>query len=250
MRQPIVAANWKLNGSHAMVQALGQEVVDSCGRYEGVSVVLCPPSVYLDSMAKILGSSSIAWGGQNVSEHPSGAFTGEVSAEMLVDCGCQYVIIGHSERRALYGETDDQIAQKFVMSQEHGLTPILCLGETLEQRESGDTQQVVLGQLRAVLDHVGVENFANAVVAYEPVWAIGTGKTASSAQAQEVHAFIRGEIANHDATIAGQLRILYGGSVKPDNAAELFASEDIDGGLIGGASLKIDQFLPIVQAAA
>lgn len=250
MRQPIVAANWKLNGSHTMVQSLGQEVLNACGQYEGVSVVLCPPSVYLDSLAGILKESPIHWGGQNVSEHASGAFTGEISAEMLADCGCRYVIIGHSERRALYGETDAQIAQKFVMAQEQGLTPILCLGETLEQRELGSTQQIVLGQLRAVLDHAGVENFDNAVVAYEPVWAIGTGKTASSAQAQEVHAFIREEITSHDAKIASQLRILYGGSVKPDNAAELFANEDIDGGLIGGASLKIDQFLPIVQAAA
>jgi triosephosphate isomerase len=208
------------------------------------------PFPYLAQAQAALSGSSIAWGAQNVSEQPKGAFTGEVSASMLLDFGCKYVIVGHSERRSLYGESDELVAKKYMAAQAAGLTPILCVGESLEERESGVTEAVVARQLDAVIQAAGVASLGKAVVAYEPVWAIGTGKTASPEQAQAVHAFIRGKIATLDAGIADKLVIQYGGSVKAANASELMAQPDIDGGLIGGASLVADEFIAICRAAA
>lgn len=212
-------------------------------------VAVCPPYPYLGQVQSILSGSALAWGAQSVSEHPSGAFTGEVAASMLLEFGCRYVLVGHSERRALYGETDLVVAAKFDAAQKAGLLPVLCVGETLAQREAGLTAMVIAQQLSAVLDRSGVAAMASAVVAYEPVWAIGTGVTASPAQAQEVHAAIRAQIGTLDREVANGLRILYGGSVKPQNAVELFGQVDIDGGLIGGAALVADDFLAICLAA-
>lgn len=212
-------------------------------------IVICAPYPYLWQMQSILSGSEVAWGAQSVSEYVAGAYTGEVSAAMLVEFGCRYVLVGHSERRSLFGETDERVAAKFEAAQKAGLIPLLCLGETLAEREIGATDAVVSRQLSAVLDRVGVTALADAVLAYEPVWAIGTGVTASPQQAQEVHAAIRAQVASQDAVVAGKLRILYGGSVKPQNAEELFAQHDIDGGLIGGAALVADDFLAICRAA-
>jgi len=217
---------------------------------EGIKAVVCVPFPYLAQAQAALAGSSIAWGAQNLSEQSKGAFTGEVSAAMLLDFGCQYVIVGHSERRSLYGESDELVASKYVAAQAAGLTPILCVGESLDERESGVTEAIVARQLDAVIKLAGVGSLAKAIVAYEPVWAIGTGKTASPEQAQAVHAFIRSKIAALDADIAKQLVIQYGGSVKAANAAELMAQPDIDGGLIGGASLVADEFVAICRAAA
>jgi triosephosphate isomerase len=197
----------------------------------------------------MLQDTHVAWGAQNVSQHDKGAYTGEVSSAMLTDFSCRYVIVGHSERRALYGEDSHTVALKFKAAQAAGLIPVLCIGETLDQREAGVTEQVVAEQLDAVTGLMGIEAMASSVVAYEPVWAIGTGKTASPDQAQDVHAFIRGRIATHSPEVAGNLQILYGGSVKANNAAELFAMPDIDGGLVGGASLVADEFIAICRAA-
>lgn len=212
-------------------------------------VAVCPPYPYLGQAQSLLSGSSLVWGAQSVSEHPSGAFTGEVAASMLLEFGCRYVLVGHSERRAMYGETDAVVAAKFDAARTAGLVPVLCVGETLAEREAGLTGAVVARQLSAVLDCSGVAAMASAVVAYEPVWAIGTGVTASPAQAQEVHAAIRAQIAAQDRQVANGLRILYGGSVKPQNAVELFGQLDIDGGLIGGAALVADDFLAICLAA-
>jgi triosephosphate isomerase len=216
-----------------------------------VSMLLCPPYVYLPAVREWLQGSPIELGAQNLADKEgSGAYTGEISGSMLRDVGCRYVIVGHSERRALYGETDAVVATKFQAARRAGLVPIVCVGETLEQREAGQTRSVVERQVMAVVAAAGVAAFANAVVAYEPVWAIGTGRTATPEQAQEVHAFIRGMIAARDATIAAGLSILYGGSVKGANARALFAMADIDGGLVGGASLVATEFLEIFRAAA
>lgn len=212
-------------------------------------VAVCVPFPYLAQAQSALQGAAVAWGAQNVSEHAQGAYTGEVAAGMLKDFGCRYAIVGHSERRAMYGDSDAVVAEKFVAAQAAGLVPILCVGETLAERESGDTQAVVARQLAAVLEKAGVAAFASAVVAYEPVWAIGTGKTATPDQAQEVHAAIRAQLAAADPAVAAGVLILYGGSVKPQNAAELFGQTDIDGGLIGGASLVLDDFMAICQAA-
>ena len=212
-------------------------------------MAVCPPYPYLGQAQLALQGSPLALGAQSLSEHASGAFTGEVSAAMLLEFGCRYVLVGHSERRALFGETDAVAAAKFAAAQEAGLVPVLCVGETLDERNAGQTASVIARQLSAVLDRVGVNAMASAVVAYEPVWAIGTGVTASPAQAQEVHAAIRAQVAALDAGVAEGLRILYGGSVKPQNAKELFGQADIDGGLIGGAALVADDFLTICLAA-
>lgn len=212
-------------------------------------MAVCPPYPYLGQAQLALQGSPLALGAQSLSEHASGAFTGEVSAAMLLEFGCRYVLVGHSERRALFGETDAVVAAKFAAAQEAGLVPVLCVGETLDERNAGQTASVIARQLSAVLDRVGVNAMASAVVAYEPVWAIGTGVTASPAQAQEVHAAIRAQVAALDAGVAEGLRILYGGSVKPQNAKELFGQADIDGGLIGGAALVADDFLAICLAA-
>jgi len=249
MRKILVAGNWKMHGSSSMVTSLLDGLL-AAPRSESIDLAVFPPFPYLAQAQAMLAGSGIAWGAQTLNPLPQGAHTGEVSAPMLLDLGCRYVLVGHSERRTLYGENDEDVAARFAAALEHGLEPILCVGETLQEREDGRTEAVVERQLQAVLDHSGVEAFGRAVVAYEPVWAIGTGKTASPEQAQAVHAFIRDKIASRDDIIGGQLRILYGGSVNGSNAADLFAREDIDGGLVGGASLKAEDFLAIRDAAA
>ena len=214
-----------------------------------MEVVICPPFLLIPAVAERIAGQSVKLGGQDLDTHDQGAFTGAISGDMLKDQGCEYCIVGHSERRTLYGETDDMVAQKFAKAQQHGLTPILCIGETLSQRENGETEAVLARQIDAVVDLCGIEKFADAVLAYEPVWAIGTGKTASPDQAQQAHAFIRDRLSAMDEHITSGLRIQYGGSVKPDNAKELFNQRDVDGGLIGGASLKAGDFLAICRAA-
>ena len=249
MRQPLVAGNWKLNGSKQSISQLLEGILGGIQDVKKAEVAVCPPAVYLQQVAELLKDSPVQWGGQNVSEHASGAFTGEVAASMLVEFGCKYTIIGHSERRSIFGENDKQIVQKYIALKNAGIIPILCVGELLEEREAGKTEEVVGRQIDAALNVAGIEQFENAVIAYEPVWAIATGFTASPAQAQEVHAFIRQRLAEKDSTIANGVQILYGGSVKPDNAKELLAQADIDGGLIGGASLDAADFLSICCAA-
>lgn len=249
MRQPLVAGNWKLNGSLASVKELLAGIKAGLGEVTNAEVAVCPPYIYIPEAQTQLSNTSIAWGGQNLSAETGGAFTGEVAGAMLRDFGCKYVLVGHSERRTLYGEDNALVAKKFAVAREAGLIPILCVGETLEERQQGTTEEVVGAQLSAVIDREGVAALADAVVAYEPVWAIGTGMTASPEQAQAVHAFIRAQVAQHDAAVADGLRILYGGSMKPENAVELMAQSDIDGGLIGGAALKADDFLSICKAA-
>ena len=246
MRAKLIAGNWKMNGSLRSVV----ELVDGirAGDAGQAELAVCPPAVYLMKVGGLLEGSNIALGAQNVCDHQSGAFTGEVSAAMLVECGCRYAIVGHSERRSLYGESDRLVAARFKMAHGSGLLPILCVGETLAEREQGITEQVVARQLDAVLDSCGIAAFESAVVAYEPVWAIGTGRVATPEQAQAVHAFIRARLAAVDGAIAERLRILYGGSMKPSNAAELLSQPDIDGGLIGGASLQAEDFLGIAQS--
>lgn len=250
MRRKLVAGNWKMHGGLARNRDLLQSLVQAIGKGGSADCAVCVPFPYLAQTQELLKSTAIAWGAQTVSEHAQGAYTGEVSAAMLVDFGCRYVLVGHSERRSLYGESNETVAAKFVAAVQAGLTPVLCLGETLEQREGNITEQVIAAQLDAVLQAAGMSGFANAVIAYEPVWAIGTGRTATPQQAQDVHAFIRERLAKSDAILAQRLQILYGGSVKPQNAAELFGMADIDGGLIGGASLVAQDFLAICQAAA
>lgn len=249
MRKNLVVGNWKLNGNAASAQELISGILAGIAESSSSEVGVCPPFPYLSLVAELLGGSSVKLGAQDVSDQASGAFTGEVAGSMLKEVGCHYAIIGHSERRALYQEDDAFTARKFVAAQNAGLTPILCVGELLEEREAGVTEEVVARQLDAVIDLAGVDALENSVVAYEPVWAIGTGKTASPEQAQDVHAFIRGRIAKSSESVAEKVQILYGGSVKPGNAAELFAKADIDGGLIGGASLQADDFLGICKAA-
>ena len=249
LRKPLVAGNWKMHGSRAESARLVGELITRGAGTGACEVVLCPPFVYLAEVAGQLAGSRMSLGGQDVCAEESGAHTGEVSASMLADVGCRYAIVGHSERRAIYGESDELVARKFVAAGTHALVPILCVGESLEERERDATRSVVLRQLDAALVAAGVAAFARAVVAYEPVWAIGTGRTASPAQAQDVHAMIRGRVAEKDATIGASLRVLYGGSVKAANAAELFAMPDVDGGLIGGASLKAEEFASICAAA-
>jgi triosephosphate isomerase (TIM) len=247
MRRILVAGNWKLNGSLQSVRQLVADIKAGMGDVKA-DVAVCPPYVYIPEVAQLLKGSSLGYGAQDVSDQTAGAFTGEVSAPMLNDFGCKYAIVGHSERRSLYGEGDEFTARKFAAARKAGLIPILCVGELLEEREQGITEQVVSRQLDAVIQLEGVTALADAVIAYEPVWAIGTGKTASPQQAQDVHAFIRGKIAALDAAVAEKVQILYGGSVKGSNAAELFAMADIDGGLIGGASLAAEEFLTICRA--
>lgn len=248
MRKKLVAGNWKMNGAREGNAAL---LASLLGGLAGChcEIAVCPPFPYLSQVASLLADSGVALGAQTLSEHAVGAYTGEVSGAMLAEFGCRYVLVGHSERRTLFAEGDVQIAAKFAAAQAAGLVPVLCVGETLAQRESGETFSVVAAQLAAVLDRVGVKALASAVVAYEPVWAIGTGLTATPAQAQEVHAAIRAQVAGLDCGVASGLRILYGGSVKAQNAAELFGQADIDGGLIGGAALVAEDFLAICRAA-
>ena len=249
-RNGLVAGNWKMNGSLAGVQALAAASVDGAmARLNLVQLVLFPPFLYLPEAQRCLGGSGMAWGAQNVSEHEGGPYTGEVSAQMLREFGCACVLVGHSERRALFGESDAAVARKFLAASRAGLTPVLCVGESLQEREQGATEAVVARQLRTVLDLAGTSAFADAVVAYEPVWAIGTGAMATPEQAQEVHAFIRRFLAEADAEIAAGVHILYGGSMKRANARDLLAMPDIDGGLLGGASLKVDEFMAVAITA-
>jgi triosephosphate isomerase len=239
-----------MNGSSVANADLLAGIIAGVPEGSGFSLLVCPPYPYLSSVVAQAEGSAVSVGSQNVSEHEKGAFTGEVAAGMLSDLGCQYAIVGHSERRALYGETSAQVAAKFQAAQAAGITPILCVGETLEEREAGTTERVIDEQLDAVLDVAGIDAFATAVIAYEPVWAIGTGVTASPEQAQDVHRHIRGRLEALNTDIAAGVQILYGGSMKGENAAGLLAKPDIDGGLIGGASLKAEDFLAIAAAAA
>ncbi|MCF6282502.1 MAG: triose-phosphate isomerase [Candidatus Polarisedimenticolaceae bacterium] len=250
MRKPLVAGNWKMNGSRSSVAKLLEGIKSGSDEFGAIEVVVCPPYPYISQVESLLDGSPVSWGGQDLSAESSGAFTGEVAASMLLDFGCKYVIVGHSERRSLYAESDQVVAAKYLAALDSGLIPILCVGETLEERESGVTEQVVARQLDAVIDTMGVGVLAKGVVAYEPVWAIGTGVTATPEQAQDVHRFIRSRIAAQDANVAAALQILYGGSMKASNAHELLGKPDIDGGLIGGAALKSEEFLSICKAAA
>jgi len=242
MRTPLVAGNWKMHGNRASNRALLDGVLAGIESLEGVECAVCVPYPYLGDVAGRLAKTRLAWGAQNVSEHAQGAFTGEVSAPMLAEFGCRYVLVGHSERRQLYRETDAMVAAKFAAVLAQGMTPILCLGETLEERDAGRTEEVVGRQLETVMALNDKRSFNRVVIAYEPVWAIGTGRTASPEQAQAVHAFLR-------ARALPETRILYGGSVKPENAAALLAMKDVDGGLIGGASLVAGDFTAIARAA-
>ena len=247
-RQPLIAGNWKMNGSRDSNAALLNGIV--AGAPAGnVELLVCPPYPYLADVAETLQASDIQLGAQSVSEHAQGAYTGEVEASMLVDLGVSYVIVGHSERRSLFGEGDAAIAGKFLAAVKAGLKPILCVGETLEEREADETDSVVTRQIEAVIGRCGVKAFKDAVVAYEPVWAIGTGRTATPEMAEDVHALIRKRIESEDRSIGAAIRILYGGSMKPANAAGLLEMPDIDGGLIGGASLAAEDFLGIAAAA-
>lgn len=247
MRKTLVAANWKMHGTKAFAEQLLAELNSGLESGEcSAEVVICPPFPYLGVVgAAAENVEQVALGAQNLSEQPSGAFTGEVSADMLLDCGARYVIVGHSERRSLYGESSELVAAKFAAAKSAGLTPILCVGESLQEREASKTLDVIAGQIQAVIDLGLADTWHNAVVAYEPVWAIGTGKTATPEQAQEVHQFIRQQLGEAGAAT----QILYGGSVKAANAAELFAQDDIDGALVGGASLEADEFIQICRAA-
>jgi triosephosphate isomerase len=249
MRRRIVAGNWKLHGDRAFAHGL-MDAIAAVPAPAGVERVVLPPLPYLGDLVERYAASGVAFGAQDVSANEKGAYTGEVSAAMLVDVGARYGLVGHSERRQYHHESSELVARKFLAARAAGLVPILCVGETLHQREAGQTEYVIQSQLQPLVDLGGVGALDGAVVAYEPVWAIGTGRTATPDQAQAVHAFIRGEIAARDAKIAGSLPILYGGSCKPDNAAALFAQPDVDGGLIGGAALVAADFLAIATAAA
>jgi triosephosphate isomerase (TIM) len=249
-RRRTVAGNWKMHGSRSQNQALIEALLAPAAIDDSVACLVFPPFVYLAEVARQLAGSSLGLGAQNLCAEGQGAFTGEVSAAMLADVGCTHVLVGHSERRTLYGEDDALVARKFMAALAANLTPVLCVGEQLAERDAGATHAVVARQLEAVLAVAGVAGLARGIVAYEPVWAIGTGRTATRDQAQDVHAFIRGRVAAHDASIAAGLAILYGGSCKAANAAELFGMPDVDGGLIGGASLKAEEFLAIWSAAA
>ncbi len=248
-RIPLVAANWKMNGTLESIRPLTASILAGLKADCDAEVVLCPPAIYLDEISGLLAGSKIFLGAQNVARQEPGAFTGEIAADMLHDFNCKYCIVGHSERRTLFGDTDKIVAEKFVKVDGKNIQPILCVGEYLEEREAGDTENVISRQLNAVIELAGIKLFTRAVIAYEPVWAIGTGRTATPEQAQDVHAFIRLQLARHDEQVAENIRILYGGSVKADNAGELFRMNDIDGGLIGGASLVATEFLAICHAA-
>ena len=247
MRKTLVAGNWKLNGSKESIKELLDGILAGMSEAK-TDVAVCAPYIYIPLVQEILSGTDIAYGSESISEHDSGAYTGEISGPMLNDFACHYAIVGHSERRTIFAEQDTDTANKFAAARKHGLKPILCVGELLEEREQGITEEVVARQLDAVIELEGVEALADGVIAYEPVWAIGTGMTASPQQAQDVHAFIRGKIAALNAGVAEKVQILYGGSVNGGNADELFTMADIDGGLIGGASLKAEDFLAICKA--
>lgn len=249
MRRKFIAGNWKMNGSTASNRALLEGLIAAPDAAARCDVAVCVPFPYLVQCRDLLEGSGIELGAQDVSAHAGGAYTGEISATMLVEFGCTYVIVGHSERRAYHGESDATVARKTVAALAANITPIVCVGETLDEREAGNTEQVVFRQIDAVLESLAPHDIARIVVAYEPVWAIGTGKTATPEMAQQVHAALRSRIAERNASASVETRILYGGSMKPDNAADLMAMADIDGGLIGGAALKAADFLTIIRAA-
>lgn len=244
-RKPLIAGNWKMNGSIAMAEGLVDAIAEA-GPF-AADVLVIPPFLYIDRLRSRTASAGLLLGGQDLSEHGSGAYTGEISGSMLADAGAAFVLVGHSERRQYHAESDDLVAAKFEAALAAGLRPILCVGESRDQREAGETEAVVGAQIDAVLARCSVSGFSDAVVAYEPVWAIGTGLVATPEQAQQVHAFIRARLARHDVTMRDRIRILYGGSMNARNAADLLACKDIDGGLIGGASLKADEFAAIVS---
>ncbi len=247
MRRPFIAGNWKMNLDRASAVALASGLANEAAGVDGVDLAVCPPSVYLDAVGAVVAGSRVALGAQNMFHEPKGAFTGELSAAMLLDLGCKYVILGHSERRHVMGETDQQISQKVHAALGAGLAPIVCVGELLAQREAGQTLEVIRGQFDGSLAGVSAEQMDRIVIAYEPVWAIGTGKVATPQQAQEVHLDLRRIMADrYNEEVAQSMRIQYGGSVKPDNAAELLGQPDIDGALVGGASLKVELFMGIV----
>jgi len=247
VRRPVVAANWKMHGSSATIATLLDAVVTL--QALRAEVLVLPPAPYLLAVVQRLRGTVIGIGAQNIHSEAAGAYTGETAAEMVKDVGATHVLIGHSERRQLFGETDGLCAKKFAAALRAGLVPILCVGETAAERESGDAVLVVTRQLNAIIDAVGIGGFNDAIVAYEPIWAIGTGRTATPADAQAMHAAIRGEVRSRGVAIAERLRIVYGGSIKADNAAALFVQADVDGGLVGGASLNAGQFLEICRAA-
>ena len=249
MRRTLIAGNWKMNGSLESIGELMDGIKEGLNEVSNADMAVCPPAVYLMKVRSMIGDTNIALGAQNVCDQASGAFTGELAPSMLLEAGCKYAIIGHSERRSLYGESDELIAKRYAMAVESGITPILCIGETLEEREQGITEAVVARQLDAVIESQGVDALGKGVIAYEPVWAIGTGKTASPEQAQAVNAFIRAKLSALSTHIAEGVQILYGGSMNAGNAAELLSQPDIDGGLIGGASLKPADFLAIGKSA-
>ncbi len=249
MRRTLIAGNWKMNGSLESITELMNGIKAGLEEVSNADLAVCPPAVYLMKVQGLIDGAAIALGSQNICDQASGAFTGELAPSMLKEAGCQYAIIGHSERRSLYGESDELIARRFAMAVESSITPILCIGETLEERESGVTEDVVSRQLDAVIDTQGIDAIGHCVIAYEPVWAIGTGKTATPEQAQAVHAFIRAKLSSMSADVAEKVQILYGGSMNAGNAADLLSQPDIDGGLIGGASLKAGDFLTIGKSA-
>lgn len=249
MRTPLVMGNWKLNGTKASVEALIGGISDAAKASNNVQVAVCPPVIFLAQVEALVAGTPIAYGAQDADVNTTGAFTGENSTIMLKEFGCTYALVGHSERRQYHNETDQVVAAKFKATQANELVPVLCIGETLEENESGQTQAIVERQLKAVVDLCGIEAIGNAVIAYEPVWAIGTGKSATAEQAQGIHAHIRSWLAAQNATVAAKVQILYGGSVKAATAAELFGMEDIDGGLVGGAALAADEFSGIITAA-
>lgn len=247
MRRSLVVGNWKMNGTLASAELLAKGIIAGLGD-NSADIAVCVPYVYLPRVSELVKGTSLAVGAQNVADKASGAYTGEVSAAMLSEFDCKYALVGHSERRSYYGDTDESVAARFCQAQEQNIVPVLCVGETLEQREQDQTFAVINTQLDAVINLAGIASFSTAVIAYEPVWAIGTGKTATDDQAQEVHRYIREYIAAKDQAIADKIQILYGGSAKPDNAKGLFAMPDIDGGLIGGASLDAESFLKIYHS--
>ncbi len=249
MRRPLIMGNWKMNGSSMANESLLTGLISQVSSLQGVDIAVCPPAVYLGQVLELVSGTSIDVGAQNLSEQKSGAFTGEISGDMLRDLGVTYTLVGHSERRSLYGETNELVAAKTLKALEVGLVPVLCVGETLEERKSAQMDAVLAGQINAVIDLCGADTFGQIIVAYEPVWAIGTGETATPQQAQDAHAFIRGLIAAQSPAIAERVTILYGGSMNEKNAAELLAMADVDGGLVGGASLKADSFATICKAA-
>ena len=249
MRSKVVVGNWKLNGSVAGNEALLKALLGGIPRNGTAGCAVCVPYPYLAQSRALLEGSPIAWGSQDCSRHEKGAFTGDVSAAMIAEFGARYSIVGHSERRTLFGDTDAIVVEKFGRAKRAGLTPVFCVGETLEEREAGRTESVLARQVDALLDAGGAQQLTGSIVAYEPVWAIGTGKTATSQQAQQAHDFIRRRVAAKDAKVAAQLPLLYGGSVKAANAAELFVMPDVDGGLVGGASLVAEEFVAIWRAA-